>query len=321
MEGPVPQIWPIGGGKGGTGKSFITGSLGFLLAKQGYRTLLIDVDLGAANLHTIVGVPNSSKSIADFINKKITTLEEAVVATSLPNLFLISGAMNNLDMANLAHEPKMKVLRGVARLSYDYILLDLGAGTSYNTIDFFMVSNTGIFVTTPEPTSIENIYRLIRSVYFRKIHHVLKTYNFKTLADEAERRNPKATISNPDLLLDVMSELDPEKGALLKNALGSLHFKLVLNQIRKQDSPNVGALICKIIERHLALPMQHIGNIGFDDRVHTAVCKKMPFIEMYPYTQSALDLRECCRALLPQAETSHQKTHGSFGRNRKNEAL
>ena len=69
MEHSVSQIWPIGGGKGGTGKSFFTGSLGYLLAKQGYKTLLIDVDLGAANLHTIVGVPNPPKSIADFINK------------------------------------------------------------------------------------------------------------------------------------------------------------------------------------------------------------------------------------------------------------
>jgi flagellar biosynthesis protein FlhG len=303
MENSVSQIWPIGGGKGGTGKSFITGSLGFLLAKQGYKTLLIDVDLCAANLHTIVGVPNPPKSISDFINKKVATLDETVVATPLPNLYLISGAMNNLDIANLSHEQKMKILRSVAKLSYDYILLDLGAGTSFNTIDFFMISNTGIFVTTPEPTSIENIYRLIRSVYFRKIHQVLKTYDFNTLADEAEKRNPQATVSNPDLLLHIMSELDPERSVLLQQALGSFHFKLALNQWRKQDNHNIGALICKIIDRHLALRMHHIGNVSFDDRVHNAVCKRMPFLELYPYTQTALDLRECCRNLLPAKET------------------
>jgi MinD-like ATPase involved in chromosome partitioning or flagellar assembly len=99
-----------------------------------------------------------------------------------------------------------------------------------------------------------------------------------------------------------MSELDPEKGILLQKALGSFHFKLVLNQLRKQDSHNVGALICKIIEKHLALRMHPIGNISFDDCVHNAVCKKMPFIELYPYTQTALDLRECCRMLLPIKE-------------------
>ena len=87
--------------------------------------------------------PNPPKSISDFINKRVGTLEETIVSTPLPNLFLISGAMNNLDMANLAHEQKMKVLRGVTKLSYDYILLDLGAGTAFNTIDFFMISNDG----------------------------------------------------------------------------------------------------------------------------------------------------------------------------------
>lgn len=298
----MSRIWPIGGGKGGTGKSFITGSLGYMLAKQGSRTLLIDVDLGAANLHTIVGVPNPPKSIADFINKKCATLEETVVSTPVPNLFLISGATNNLNMANLAHEQKMKLLRNVGTLSYDYILMDLGAGTSFNTIDFFMISNTGIFVTTPEPTAIENIYRLIRSVYFRKIHQELKTHAFKALADEAEKRNPKATVSNPDILLCIMSELDPEKGGHLRRALERFHFKLVINQLRMQDSQNIGALICKIIEKHLDLRMHSIGNISFDDRVHNAVCKKMPFIELYPYTQTVLDLRECFRMLLSATE-------------------
>jgi MinD-like ATPase involved in chromosome partitioning or flagellar assembly len=53
----MAQIWPIGGGKGGTGKSFLTGNIGILLARQRFKTLLIDADLGAANLHTIVGFP------------------------------------------------------------------------------------------------------------------------------------------------------------------------------------------------------------------------------------------------------------------------
>jgi flagellar biosynthesis protein FlhG len=298
MQNAMPHIWTIGGGKGGTGKSFFTGSLGFLLAAQGCKTLLIDLDLGAANLHTIVGLPHPEKSIADFIHKRVATLEETVVATPHPNLSLISGAMNNLDMPNLAHEQKQKLLRNLTGLPYEYILLDLGAGTAYNTIDFFLIADVGIFITTPEPTAIENIYRLIRSVYFRKIHQVLKTYDFKALAGEAEQQNPLATVSNPDLLLPIIARLDPAKGAILEEALGAFEFKLAVNQLRKQDSPNIGMLICKIIGKHLGLKMQPIGNVGFDDRVHYAVCKKRPFLELYPYTPTALDLRECCRFLL-----------------------
>lgn len=298
----MSNIWSIGGGKGGSGKSFFTGNLGILLAKQGYKTLLIDVDLGAANLHTIIGIPHPERSISDFVNRRVGTLDEVIVPTPIPGLYLISGAMNNLDVANLAHEQKMRLMRNIARLSYDYILLDLGAGTSFNTIDYFMISNSGIFVATPEPTSIENIYRLIRSVYFRKIRQVLKTYDFRILAEEARKQNSMATVSHPDILLHMVKELGPEKGDILQKALQSLHFKLTLNQLRKQDNPNIGELICKIIERHLALKMSFIGNISFNDHVHNSICKKMPFVDLYPYTQTTLDLRECCKNLLSLSE-------------------
>ncbi|MGZ3592612.1 MAG: AAA family ATPase [Syntrophales bacterium] len=294
----MTNIWSIGGGKGGSGKSFFTGNLGILLAKGGYKTLLVDVDLGAANLHTIIGLPLPERSISDFVNKKVGTLQETAELKSVPNLYLVSGAMNNLDIANLAHEQKLKIMRNISKLSYDYILLDLGAGTAFNTIDFFMVSDSGIFVTTPEPTSIENIYRLIRSVYFRKIRQVFNSHNFRSLAVEAQERDGRATVSNPDILLYIMKELDPEKGEILENELRAFNFKLALNQLRKQDNPNIGALICKIIQRHLALKMHFIGNISFDERVHNAVCKKIPFLELYPYTQTTLDLRNCHKNLL-----------------------
>ncbi len=304
MENGAPCIWPIGGGKGGTGKSFFTGSLGILLAKLGHRTLLIDLDLGAANLHTIIGLRHAEKSLSDFIRKKAACLEETVLATPAPNLYLISGAMNALDIANLAHEQKAKILRNITKLPYDFILLDLGAGTSFNTIDFFLLSDSGIFLTTPEPTSIENIYRLIRSVYFRKIRQILKAHSFRLLAEEAQRRNEKATVSNPGLLLAMVRELDPEKGALLERAMEAFSFKLAVNQFRKQDNPLMGELICRIVKKHLGLKIDFIGNVAFDDRVHNAVCKTSPFLTLYPYTQTALDLRECCRLLLSAKEPS-----------------
>jgi len=294
----MSNIWSIGGGKGGSGKSFFAGNLGILIARKGYRTLLIDADLGAANLHTIIGVSHPQKSLSDFIHKKAGTLEETVVPTSTPNLFLISGAMNSLDIANLAYEQKMKLLRHISRLPYEYILLDLGAGTSFNTIDYFMISTMGIFIATPEPTSIENIYRLIRSVYFRKIRQTVRTHDFRLLVEEAAKRNSSATVSHPDLLLQMVKELNPEKGEALESELRSFQFRLAINQIRKQDNPRTGELICRIIERHLGLRMSFAGNIGFDDRVHDSVCRKVSFVDRYPYTQTALDLRECCKTLL-----------------------
>ncbi|MBN1381062.1 MAG: AAA family ATPase [Deltaproteobacteria bacterium] len=286
----TPFIWPIGGGKGGTGKSFLTINIGILLARQGYKTLLIDADLGTPNLHTIIGLPNPKTSLSDFVNKTVSTLEETVLEMPVHNLFLISGARNKLDIANFAHEQKMKMLRAISRLHYDYILLDLGAGTAFNTIDFFTLSDSGIFVCIPEPTSIENIYRLIRSVYIRKIRQVLQINCFRNLAGQAEAQNRDAVIQHPEYLLTTLKQIDPEQGGNIEKILQAFQFKLVVNQVRKRDNPRTGTLICKIIEKHLGMRIQFIGNVGFDDRVHETVCMKSPYILKYAHSQTALDL-------------------------------
>ncbi len=300
----MAQIWPIGGGKGGSGKSFVTGNVGISLARKGKRILLIDLDLGAANLHTIIGIPHPEKSLSDFINRKINSLEESITPTGEPNLFLVSGANNNLDIANLAYEQKIKILKAIARLDYDYILLDLGAGTAFNTIDFFLISDSGIFVTTPEPTSIENIYRLTRSVYLRKIRQILKAEDFKQIASEALKRNSELAVGYLEQFVHIAKVLYPEKGIALEKGFENFRFRLVVNQLRKQDNPNLGMMICRVIEKHLGIGMQFMSNISFDDRVHDAVCRKMPYVSKYPYTQTAVDLQEICRSLLSVRDDS-----------------
>ena len=290
----MKYILPVGGGKGGSGKSFITGNLGLSLAARGGKTLLIDVDLGAANLHTMLGLPYPEKSLSDFTSKNVETLDEIVIETSIPNLFLISGAKNKLDTANLSYQQKMKIIRAIPKLSYEYILLDLGGGTSFNTIDFFMISDWGIFVTTPEPTAIENVYRLIRSIFFRKIRNVLDLPDFNAFVEKALVRNKDTTVNFLNDLLYMLREEKPEQCQILEQSLRTLRFKFVINQLRKRDNPDLGIMMCKLVEKHLGIKMEFAGNIDFDDRVHNAVCDKFPFIQRYPYTKAARDLREFC---------------------------
>jgi flagellar biosynthesis protein FlhG len=293
----MAQIWPIGGGKGGTGKSFITANTGVLLARQRFRTLLIDADLGAANLHTLVGLSRPERSLSDFINRKVPALSDTVLETPVPNLFLISGAGNKLDIANLAYEQKARLLRAILRLDYHYILLDLSSGTSFNTIDFFTLSDSGIFVCCPELTSIENFYSLIRSVYLRKIRQVLKLHHFVNLSEKAEERTPDAIVNRPEYLLDVLKEIDSEKGRMIEEILQGFQFRLVLNQVRKQDSPETGALICRIVQKHLGLKVQFLGNVAFDENVRDDLRKRGPFVDKCPYCRAAMDLKALSRAL------------------------
>jgi flagellar biosynthesis protein FlhG len=288
----MAHIWPIGGGKGGSGKSFLASSLGRLLAKSGKKTLLIDLDLGAANLHTMVDVPYPAKCFSDFISKKIPALEETVLGTPFPHLFLISGAHDSLDIANLPYAEKMKTLKAVSKLKYEYIILDLGAGTAFNTLDFFLASRNGIFITTPEPTSIENVYRLMRAIYLRRIRHHFSAAEFKELDKAAGLPSGESSFNKPEHLVSVVRKEYPDKYALLKKDFSSFSFKLILNQLRKQDNPALGEQVCRIIKKHLGFSVGFAGNIAYDEHVHDAICQRVSFLDRYPHTRAANDLRE-----------------------------
>ncbi len=297
----MAYVWPIGGGKGGSGKSFLTSSLGRLSAGLGKKTLLIDLDLGAANLHTLVDLPYPTKCFSDFIRKKIPRLEDTVVETPVENLYLISGAHDNLDIANLPYEQKIKTLKAIARLDYDHILLDLGAGTSFNTLDFFLISHNGIFVTTPEPTSIENVYRLIRSIYFRRIRHCFNVTDFKALEEAADELYGRGAVNRPECMMEVVRLKYPETHAQIQDDFNGFRFKLVLNQLRRHDNAGLGQQICRIIEKHLGLRIEFAGNVAYDDHVHDAICARVSFLERYPYTRTAGDLRELSKSVVQTA--------------------
>src|SRR5262245_29791260 len=89
---PRRQVWCLGGGKGGIGKSLLTASLGWQLARMGKRVVLVDADLGGANLHTCLGLNTPEHTLGDFIQRRVEKIEDVVVETGTPGLRLVSGA-------------------------------------------------------------------------------------------------------------------------------------------------------------------------------------------------------------------------------------
>ena len=95
---------------------------------------------------------------------------------------------------------------------------------------------------------------------------------------------------------------------MLEETLQAFHFKLVVNQLRKQDSPKIGSLICQIVERHLSLKIQFIGNVSFDERVHEGLCRKGLFVERYGYSQVTADLKALTKGIV---NGTHERAEAS----------
>ena len=133
------RIIAVGGGKGGVGKSLVTSSLGISLAQHGQRVVVIDADLGGANLHTCLGLSTPVRTLSDFIARRVESIEDVVLETGVKNLRLISGAHDHLTASNLKYFQKTRLLSRIATVDADYILLDIGAGISFNIVDFFLI--------------------------------------------------------------------------------------------------------------------------------------------------------------------------------------
>lgn len=131
------RILPIASGKGGVGKSLVAANLSIALAQSGKKVVLADLDLGASNLHLILGVRAVQQGIGTFLTNAEIEFEEVILPTDYPNLRFIPGDAEIPGMANLKSSQKAKLIRKLRTIEADYIIIDLGAGTSYNTLDFF----------------------------------------------------------------------------------------------------------------------------------------------------------------------------------------
>lgn len=277
------KIWAVGGGKGGVGKSLVSANVAICLALMGNKVVAVDLDLGGANLHTCLGLPIPQTTLSDYVSKKVTNFEDLLVSTPIQNLKIISGAQDEIGMANLKHMHKNQIIRKLTELDADYILFDLGAGTAFNTIDFFITADKGILVVLPEPTSIENTYRFIKSVFYRRLKMVEGIAEIEPMI--LETMNSKVTSgasASPADLIKKISDMDPELGMRVKAEMAQFRPNLIINQVRSQADIDIGYSIQSICRRYFGIEMTFPGYLDYDQSVWQSVRKRKPLLIEYP---------------------------------------
>ena len=292
------QIWSIGGGKGGIGKSLIAASVGWQLARMGRRVVLVDADLGGANLHTCLGLPPPPRTLADFIQHRVGSIDEVLIEAGAPGLRLISGASDLLSAANLKHLQKVRVMNQVRALDVDVVLIDLGAGTSYNILDFFLLSDVSILAVVPEPTSIENGYRFIKSALYRRLRTAARNHAVVALVDAALDPKNAEGIKTPLDLLARAEAIDPEGAEGLRREMGRFQPRFVVNDVRDANDVGIGHHLVAACARHLGLRATYAGFVHHDDAVWQAVRRRRLFMLDAPTSRAAEEIRQLTRALV-----------------------
>jgi flagellar biosynthesis protein FlhG len=299
------QIWSIGGGKGGIGKSLLAASIGWQLARMGRRVVLVDADLGGANLHTCLGLPQPQSTLGDFIQRRVSSIDEVLTETQAPGLKVISGAADLLSAANIKHLQKVRVMNQVKALDVDVVLIDLGAGTSYNILDFFLLSDVSILAVVPEPTSIENGYRFIKSALYRRLRAVAPPGAVRELIDSAlDPKNPHGIRTPAELLAHVEGD-EPETARELRREMAAFQPRFVVNEVRDTADVAIGHQLVAACGRHLGLRASYAGFVHHDDAVWRAVRRRRLFMSDAPTSRAAEEIRQLTRGLVKGESMGH----------------
>jgi len=185
-----PRAIAVTSGKGGVGKTNVVGNLAIAMSRLGKRVLILDGDLGLANIDILFGI-RSTYNIQHVINGQ-KKLKEIIVKGPEKTL-VIPGGSGLQGLANLTQGQRIQLLREFESLNnkIDIFLIDTGAGISKNITYFNMAAQERIVISTPEPTSITDAYALIKVMYK---HH--GTTSFKLLVNMAANKKEAVSVYN-----------------------------------------------------------------------------------------------------------------------------
>ncbi|MCR5081108.1 MAG: AAA family ATPase [Treponema sp.] len=278
------QIIPVASGKGGVGKSLLSANLAIALGQADKKVLLADLDLGASNLHLVIGQVNSKVGIGTFLSGQ-SKFEEIIFPTDYKNVFFIAGDSELPGLTSLKVSQKNELIKNFNKLDkeYDYLILDLGAGTHLTILDMFLLSPQGIVVTAPTVTATLNGYLFLKNVVFRMMYN---TFKKGSKAYEYLETLKKDSLSLQRLyipkLIETLDSVDPESTALFKKRMEEFHPRLVLNMIDDPKDADRAQKIRRSCQQYLDLELEHLGVIYRDTLQDKALSSKLPVIVYKP---------------------------------------
>ncbi|WP_136807876.1 MinD/ParA family protein [Desulfosediminicola flagellatus] len=210
----VTHVYAITSGKGGVGKTAVTANLAYTLAKLGKRVLILDADLGLANIDVVFGLTPMYNLNHFFSGDQ--ELESILVKGPLGIKILPAGS-GLQNFIRLNSQQKMKLLDGLDSLhnSFDYVLIDTEAGISENVTYFNTAAQEILVVTTPEPTAITDAYALMKllSTKFHEKHFNLVVNQIQNEDEALEVYKKLTMVANRylDISIDYMGSVPNDR--------------------------------------------------------------------------------------------------------------
>jgi flagellar biosynthesis protein FlhG len=301
----MKTILPVASGKGGVGKSIFCINLSIMLALSKKKVILVDLDLGGSNLHTLLGIENTAPGIGNLIYQKGVGLKNLLIETEIAGLSFIPGNALFPGTSNLPFYKKQKILSNIKELEADYIIVDLGSGSSYNTVDFYLMATPGIIITNPEPTAILDAYYFLKTTLFRLFYRSFPTKSTERqcVIDYVKRNNEEPGKSFKTLI-GLLARINPASGETAERQLKNFFARLVINSAQKKEDLQVGTRLREIISKNLGIKVEYIGFFAYDKAVAQSVIQRMPLAILYPHSAYTLAMASVVQRLIRSADSA-----------------
>jgi len=279
------RIIPVASGKGGVGKSLVAANLGVAFAQTGQRVVLADLDLGASNLHLVLGYQSPKTGIGTFLNDTKSDFNEVITDTDIRGLRFIPGDTEIPGTANLKPLQLKALVRRLLALKSeaDILILDLGAGTHQSILDFFLLSGQGIVVSAPMVTAVLNAYVFLKNTVFRLMSTVLgKDSPAGTYLEKARRDGSGPQRLYIPKMLPEIENIDPVSYNKFMKRIAQFHPRLIMNLIDDPKDADVALKIRRSCEEYLDLKIEHLGVIYRDVIQDTALSSRLPIVLYKP---------------------------------------
>lgn len=292
-------IIPVASGKGGVGKSIFAASLSIALARRGYSVVAVDLDLGGSNLYTCLGLPNTHSGIGDYLKAGNLKFADLLTNTGIPNLRFIAGDGRTPFMANISYDQRLLLIKELRKIQAQYLILDLGAGSIFNTLNFFGLSHKSMMITTFETPSIMNFIMFLRNFVFRLISSTVR-HNRKVLdmLIEAFQQPMKSAPLTVNAIIGKIAALDLKLAEEVKKTCEKYTPRVIFNMGDHPDDLNMLKKFDTSLKQGLSVNAEYFGFVFYDDTVRLAAKRREVLMNCYPDCIAARNIHRIASRVL-----------------------
>ena len=159
-------------------------------------------------------------------------------------------------------------------------------------------------MVTPEPTSIENTYRFLKSAFYRRLRQAVSSYPVKALIDGAMDRKNEMGIQNPHDLLKAVMRISQEDGQRILEEAESFRPNLILNQVRSKKDIEIGFSIRSACQKYFGIRLHYLGYVVYDQEVNHSIRRRRPLVLENAQSKAAQCVKEIASKLADRRQIS-----------------